>query len=99
MDYLEVIRLRTAAGASEEAIQRVAESVLEAEEPGLVSSGFYRGKRFQSDLAIHLHYQLEGDCDPCGGLGIRVAAALEEYGLVDRALWFRVDRNKNKGEG
>jgi len=98
MEYVEIIRLRAAAGAPGQTIHRVAESVLGAEEPGLVSSRIYRGNRFQSDLAIHLHYQLDGDCGPREGLGIRVAAALEEYGLVDRALWVRVDSNKNKEE-
>ena len=66
--------------------------------PGLTGAHIYRDTRVESDLAVHLHYELGGTRGPRDGMGDRLAAALNEYGLVDRALWVKASGSRDEGE-
>ena len=98
MDYVEIIRLRAAAGTSRDEVLRVVQETLGADAPGLTDGRVYRNTRVDCDLAVHLHYQMDGEHGPRDGLGTRLAAALEDYGLVDRALWIHTTSNAEERE-
>ncbi len=50
----------------------------------------YRHATVATDLSIHLVHETEGDAEPDRTLGQRLAATLEELGLVNQSLWTEV---------
>lgn len=49
----------------------------------------YRHATISNDIGLHLHIESKVDNPDIGQLGIRLAAALKEYGEVNHSIWFR----------
>jgi hypothetical protein len=86
MKWVEVIKLRSAkigAGLREELL-------LPAEKPGLngpVEMKAYRHAALDTDWSVHLHWESERPEQNGSALGMRLARAMKEYGLVDHSVW------------
>ena len=86
MKWLEVIKLRSAAGSlglPEELLLSISGS----NQRGLVEMETYRHAALETDLSVHLHWDSEIPEPSGSALGLRLAQALKEFGLVDHSIW------------
>ena len=86
MSRLEIIHLRMSGGSSVVLERQITQSIKgEADDAGIVT--IYRQDGLESDMAIHIrHPEAKGEHRP-GPLGVRLAAALRDYGLVEHTVW------------
>jgi hypothetical protein len=83
MKSLEIIHLRLAGNPQMSLIEQVRSSI--AAEGCPMEVRIYRDASVPTDLAIHL---LSGEVETCASdLGLRIAAALREHGMVDHTVW------------
>ena len=83
MKSLEIIHLRLAGNPPMSLIEQVRSSI--AAEGCSVEVKVYRDATVSTDFAIHL---LSGEVETCASdLGLRIAAALREHGMVDHTIW------------
>lgn len=86
MKVLEIIQLRSAAGVLETLCEQIDASIQTAgEAPSVVAT--YRRIGLETDLAIHIQRSDALDTVGPSDLGLRLAAELSAYGLVDHSLW------------
>lgn len=86
MTILETIRLRANAASVEPLIDRLLESV-RADRDRLESVEVYRRAGLDSDLAVHIRRPGAAAGSGPGRAGVRLAAALAEFGLVRHTVW------------
>ena len=83
MKSLEIIHLRLAGNPPVSLIDQVRSSI--AASRCSVEVKVYRDATVPTDFAIHL---LSGEFGTCASeLGLRIAAALREHGMVDHTVW------------
>jgi hypothetical protein len=86
MRVLEIIHLR-AAGSSPEALGVEVFCAVRALGPGVEAFACYRKVGLDTDFAIHVRQcRAAGDAGP-SELGLRLADALRDHGLVDHTVW------------
>jgi hypothetical protein len=85
MKRLEIIHLRLAGPGPKGLANRILESV--ENHDGLVSIQVYRSFPVDTDLSIHLHLDTSPDDPLATELGVRLAVALKEYGMVKHSVW------------
>ena len=87
MRWLEVIKLR-AAGNGEGLLDELFREMNNAgQDRGLVEIKTYRHAALETDLSVHLHWESDR-AEPNGSpLGLSLARALKEFGLVDHSVW------------
>jgi len=85
MRRLEIIHLRSSGRPLESLAERVRESVHSGGSHEAVVT-LYRCQGLETDLAVHLRYDGEPLTGP-SDLGLKLAAALRDYGLVEHKLW------------
>jgi len=94
MKWLEIIELRSADHNRDLLLSQLHELANEMdEETGKQSVTTYSCVKFESDFSIHLvHHSKEVEF---GGssLGIRLASALKEFGLVNHSIWVEMNNN------
>ena len=90
MSTLEIIHLRLGGTPPEAMIKEVYASIA-AQDPG-TEVHIYRDAAVETDLAIHLRTPVGSGRE--SDLGLRLAAALREHGLVDHSVWL-----EEKGNG
>jgi len=86
MKWLEVIKLRSAgkgSGLPEEYLM----SIDKFNQKGLVEINIYHHAALETDLSVHLHWESEQVEQNGSSLGLRLAQALKEFGLVDHSIW------------
>jgi hypothetical protein len=54
---------------------------------GLTAMKTYRHAALETDLSVHLHWKSERPEENGSALGLRLAQALKEFGLVDHSVW------------
>ncbi|MCP4599899.1 MAG: hypothetical protein GY847_05045 [Proteobacteria bacterium] len=86
MKILEIIQLRSAAYPIKSLGWEIKESIRAAAEKTDIIT-IYRRDRLDSDLAIHIHRHEESEKGGPSKLGVRLASALKDYGLVEHTLW------------
>lgn len=86
MNTIEIIQLRTAMSGLDSLVAQIKNSIQEAKDQIEVLT-IYRRANLNSDLAIRIHHAEQAKIDGPGVLGIRLAAALKEFGLVEHSLW------------
>ncbi|KPK90367.1 MAG: hypothetical protein AMJ94_09555 [Deltaproteobacteria bacterium SM23_61] len=91
MKWLEVIKLRSA-GGSLGLLEELLLPLSESDPRGLVEMKTYRHAVLETDLSVHLHWNSEMPEPNGSALGLRLAQALKEFGLVDHSVW--VDNKK-----
>jgi hypothetical protein len=86
MKWLEVIKVRSAGGSSglpEELLLSISGS----NQSGLVEMKTYRHAALETDASVHLHWNSEMPEPNGSALGLRLAQALKEFGLIDHSVW------------
>ncbi len=86
MNWLEVIKLRST-GKSSALMDELLMSVSQAGQSGLVEMKTYRHAGLDTDLSVHLHWKSERPEQNGSALGLRLAQAFKEFGLVDHSVW------------
>ena len=87
MRWLEVIKLR-AAGKGEGLLDELFGEMNHAgHDGGLLEIKTYRHFALDSDWSVHLHWESERVEQNGSTLGLSLARALKEFGLVDHSLW------------
>jgi len=91
MKWLEVIKLRSAgkgSGLPEEyllSIDRLGQN-------RLIEIKIYRHAALESDLSVLLHWESARPEQNGSSLGLRLAQALKEFGLVDHSIWIEKEK-------
>jgi len=98
VNWIEIITLRTGSADPEApaAELRAALAQIPAENTG-VRIRLLVNPSLSGDLSIHLHHRTEDALPPTVVVGVHLAQALEDFGLVHRTLWREV-RPGTKGE-
>lgn len=85
MKRLEIIHLRLAGPRPPGLVEEIRESI--ESQSGLVSIRIYRHAAVATDVGIHLHLEADADDSRVTELGVRLASALREYGMVEHTVW------------
>lgn len=88
MKCLEIIRVRSI--RNEPALNEILSSTAAVRQEGL-KIGIYRQVRLQTDLSIHLFWDMKVAGPESSGLGLHLARTLKEFGLVDHTIWERLN--------
>jgi hypothetical protein len=86
MEWLEVIKLRSA-GKGSGSLEESLGSIYRLSQNGLVEIKTYRHAVLGSDWSIHLRWESERPEQNGSSLGLNLAQALKEFGLVDHSIW------------
>ncbi|MCP5108216.1 MAG: hypothetical protein GY950_32825 [bacterium] len=85
MKWLEIIELRSV-GKHQAQVEKGLADLTAGAEPEI---NVYRNLTVSTDWSIHLHYESNRDDIRESPLGLRLAAALREFGLVHHSVWLR----------
>ena len=91
MHWIEMIHLRMNSMSSLESLKHQFKEITEAvrtEIPGTVK--IYRRPAIEGDLCIILCPDSGDTACPSRDLGVRLTAALKEFGRVDHAVWVEI---------
>lgn len=91
MKWLEVIKLRSA-GKDSELLKELLVSIDKFSQSGLVEMKTYHHAALETDLSVHLHWQSERPDRNGSSLGLRLAQALREFGLIDHSVWVEEEK-------
>jgi hypothetical protein len=87
MKWLEVIKLR-GAGNGEGLLKEFFREMNKAgQNTGLIQIKTYRHAALETDLSVHLHWESDRPDQNGSTLGLRLARALKEFGLIDHSVW------------
>ncbi len=89
MNTLEIIHLRLGENSRHGLIEVIRESIDSGNGSG--EARIYRHARLGTDLAVHLCREASGKGDHASKLGVRMASALREYGIVEHSVWVEED--------
>ncbi len=84
MKRLEIIHLRLAEGPPA-LVEEIRRSIVTESAPQVVR--IYHQATVAKDLGIHIHQPASPVNGPASDLGLRLAAALEEHGMVEHTVW------------
>ena len=85
MKRLEIIHLRLAGALPTGLSDEIRQSTTNMGDATLIR--LYWRVNVESDVAIHLHLEESGPDNQASDLGVRLAASLQEYGMVDHTIW------------
>ena len=91
MKWLEIIKLRSA-GKDSELLEEFLLSIDKLGQSGLVEMKTYRHAALETDLSVHLHWESEQPEQNGSTLGLRLAQALKEFGLIDHSIWIEEEK-------
>ncbi len=86
MSQLEIIHLRASGEPIEAIAERIKESSASVQQDVDVIV-VYRQVGLDTDLALHLHHRTLMPGEGASPSGLRLAAALSGYGLVEHTVW------------
>ena len=87
MKWLEVIKLR-GAGTGEGLLEELLRSLVKSgQSRELVGIKTYRHAALENDLSVHLHWESDRPEQNGTELGLRLARAFKEFGLMDHSIW------------
>jgi hypothetical protein len=90
MKWMEIIKLRSEEKAPE-LLKGLLSGLTREGQPGLVEARLYRHASWETDWTLHFHWD-SGKPEVNGtALGLRLAQALKEFGLVDHSIWIEGD--------
>jgi hypothetical protein len=84
MRWIEIIQLRA---PRESTLNTLIDELSRTLKDEHVEVTLYRHAAVSTDLSIHLGYETAGDAAPDCTLGQRLAASLDDHGVVNRSLW------------
>lgn len=91
MKWLEVIKLRSA-GRDPELVKELLLSIDKSSQRRLVETKAYRHAALETDMSVHLHWQSKRPELNGSRLGLRIAQALKEFGLIDHSVWVEQEK-------
>lgn len=91
MKWLEVIKLRSA-GQGSGLLEELLRSIDRFGQDGLIEMKTYHHASLETDLSVHLHWESGGPELNGTALGLRLAQALKDFGLIDHSVW--IEREK-----
>lgn len=95
MRRLEIIHLRFAADPPPRLVEDIRRSILAAGESSSVR--IYHHSTITTDLGVHLDLHVdEVDTQP-SDLGVHLAAALRDHGMVEHTVWIEDNPDEMKG--
>jgi hypothetical protein len=86
MKWLEVIKLRSA-GRDSEMLKELLLSINKLSQSGLVRMKTYHHATLETDWSVHLLWESERPEQNGSSLGLRLAQALKDFGLIDHSIW------------
>lgn len=86
MKWIEIIKLRNA-GKVPESLKRFLSGLLKNAPPELIEVRLYRHASWETDWALHLHWETEQPEKNGSALGLHLSQALKEFGLIDHSIW------------
>jgi hypothetical protein len=86
MKWLEVIKLRSA-GGNLELLDELLRPLSGSNQRGLVEMKTFRHATLETDASVHLYWNSEMPEPDGSALGLRLAQALKEFGLIDHSVW------------
>jgi hypothetical protein len=86
MKWLEIIKLRSA-GNSPDFLEKISLSGTDPGQNGLVKIEYYRHAFLDTDLSVHLEWDSEKPEKHGSTLGLHLARALKDFGLIDHSIW------------
>jgi hypothetical protein len=86
MKWLEVIKLRSA-GRDSEMLKELLLSINKLSQSGLVRMKTYHHATLETDLSVQLLWESERPERNGSDLGLRLAQALKDFGLIDHSIW------------
>lgn len=96
MRHLEIIRLRMSGKIPTQLIDDI-KSSFSGEKQNCTVRIFYNAS-FLSDLAVHIHLETDPNGSIYSDLGLRLTAALREYGMIEHSVWIE-DQAETFGGG
>jgi hypothetical protein len=94
MFWLEIIKLRLAWKGSAP-LDELLDSISKVGQSGLVDMKTYRHAALETDLSVHLHWDSEPPEPNGSALGLRLAQALKEFGLIDHSVWVEENHDRS----
>ena len=91
MKWLEVIKLRSA-GKNFKSLRELLLSFDKFSQPTLVEMKTYHHATLETDLTVHLHWESSRLEQNGSTLGLRLAQAFKEFGLVDHSIWVEEEK-------
>jgi hypothetical protein len=91
MKWLEVIKLRSA-GKDSGLLEEFLLSIAKFSQSGLIEMKTYRHAVLETDLSVHLHWESERPDQNGSPVGLRLAQAFKEFGLVDHSIWIEEEK-------
>lgn len=91
MKWLEVIKLR-AVGNNEGLLNGFLQGVAKLDYKGLAEMKTYRHAALETDLSMLLHWESERPDQNGSPLGLRLAQALKDFGLIDHSIWIEEEK-------
>jgi hypothetical protein len=91
MKWLEVIKLRSA-GKGSGSLEEFLLSINKLSQSGLVEMKTFRHAALETDWIVLLLWESEQPEQNGSSLGLRLAQALKEFGLVDYSIWVEEER-------
>ena len=85
MRRLEIIQLRLAGSLPDGLLEEISQSAVSEKTPTLVF--IYHRAIVETDIAIHIRQELPESDNQASDLGLRLAAAIKEYGMVEHTVW------------
>lgn len=85
MKRLEIIHLRLAGALPTGLFEEIRQSTTNTRDSASVR--LYWRVNVENDVAIHLHLEESGPDNQASDLGVRLAAGLKEYGMVEHTVW------------
>ena len=93
MKWLEVIKLRSTANVSD-LVDEYLLPMVEALNESAVELKIYRQAGLDTDVSVHLHWSSDLPELKGSALGLHLAQALKEFGLVDHSVWIEENREQ-----
>lgn len=88
MKWVEIITLRSLPRADRNLVEELLHQVFRQKELGLPASiRVYRHGTVETDLSIHIHWEIEAQNPTESPLGLQISYALKDLGLLNHSIW------------
>jgi hypothetical protein len=91
MKWLEIIKLRSV-GKDSRLLEELLLSIDKFNQHGLLEMKTFHHSALESDWSFHLHWESGRPEQNGSNLGLRMAQALKEFGLVDHSVWIEEEK-------
>ena len=88
MKWIELIVLRAIDNQHKPAVKRLVNHLIQKKGPkGIIAATLYRNAFVETDLGIHIKWEVDGAVPAKSDRGIELAAALEGFGRIHHTIW------------